>query len=88
MNTTGKNWRPPSGQHVIVGKVTTIGKRHITLGAGTLILLPDQRLVKGIEVGMSLTLVVARQKGGGMVAERIVRFDDGKLFTRAPENLG
>jgi hypothetical protein len=47
-------------QHVIVGKLTAIGKRHITLGAGTQVLLPDQRLLNGIEVGMSLTLVVTR----------------------------
>lgn len=86
MNTTGKNGTPVSRQHVIVGKLTKIGKRHITLGAGTRVLLLDQRLLDGIEVGMSLTLVVTRQNGGGMVAERIVRFDDGKLFTRAPEN--
>ena len=82
---TRNNGKAPSGQHVIVGKLTAIGKRHITLGAGTQVLLPDQRLLDGIEVGMSLTMVVTRQNGGGMVAERIVRFDDGKLFTRAPE---
>jgi hypothetical protein len=84
MNTNGKNG---TGRHVVVGKLTAIGKRHIILGAGTQILLPDQRLLNGIEVGMNLTLVVVRQNGGGMVAERIVRFDDGKLFARAPENL-
>jgi len=71
---------------VIIGKLTAIGKRYITLGARTQVLLPDRHLLKGIEVGMSLTLVVTRQNYGGMVAERIVRFDDGKLFTRAPEN--
>jgi hypothetical protein len=85
MNTTGKNGTHVSRQQVIVGKLTAIGKRHITLGAGTRVLLPDQRLLDGIEVGMSLTMVVTRQNGGGMVAERIVRFDDGKLLTRAPE---
>ena len=82
---TTNNGKAPSSQHVIVGKLTAIGKRHITLGAGTRVLLPDQRLLDGIEVGMSLTMVVTRQNGGGMVAERIVRFDDGKLLTRAPE---
>jgi hypothetical protein len=87
MNATGKNGTPVSGQQVIVGKLTAIGKRHITLGAGTQVLLPDHHLPKDIEVGMSLTLVVTRQNGGGLVAERIVRFDDGKLFTCGPETL-
>jgi hypothetical protein len=81
---TTNNGKAPSNQHVIVGKLTAIGKRHITLGAGTKVLLPDQRLLDGIEVGMSLTLVVTRQNGV-MFAERIERFDDGKLFARASE---
>ena len=80
MNT--HNGKLVSGQqHVIVGKLTAINNRHIIVGAGTQILLPDQQLLKGIEVDMSLTLVVTRQNGG-FVAERIVRFDDGTLFTR------
>lgn len=83
MNAQRKNGNPSSRQHVIVGKLTGIGKRHITLGAGTQISIPDQRLLDGIEIGMSLTLVVAR-RNGAMIAERIVRFDEGTLFTRGP----
>jgi len=84
MNTNREKGKPASGQHVIVGKLTAINNRHIVIGAGTRILLPDQRLLKGIEVGMSLTLVVTRQNGG-LVAERMVRFENGTLFTRVPE---
>ena len=84
METTGKNRTPVSDQQVMAGKLTAIGKRHITIGAGTHVLVPDQRLLDGIEIGMSLTLIVTRQNGV-LVSERIVRFDEGTLFTRAPE---
>jgi hypothetical protein len=81
MDTKGKNGSPVSGQQVVVGKLTAIGKRHIVLGAGTHISLPDQRLLEGIEVGMSLTLVVTRQNGQ-VIAERVVRFEqDGQIVT-------
>lgn len=34
---------------------------------------------------MSLTLIVTRQNGG-MIAERILRFEDGTLSTRVPQD--